>query len=46
MFAAWYDMNWLPDIMKETWFMVVMGVGFLALLGVLLVLRNRRPEDD
>jgi hypothetical protein len=32
--------------MTEWWFMALMAVGLLGLIGVLLVLRNRRAEDD
>jgi LPXTG-motif cell wall-anchored protein len=30
--------------MQETWFMVTMGVVLLALIGLLLFLRNQRPD--
>jgi hypothetical protein len=36
----------LPDWMMETWFLVTMGVVLVALIGVLIVLRNQRPSDD
>jgi len=36
----------MPEFMMETWFLVLMGVLLLALIGLLLFLRNRRPEDD
>jgi LPXTG-motif cell wall-anchored protein len=35
----------MPDFMLETWFLVLMGVLLVALIGVLLFLRNKRPED-
>ncbi len=34
----------MPDFMLNTWFMVGMGVLLLALIGVLLFLRNQRPD--
>lgn len=34
----------LPEWMTNTWFMVGMGVVLLALIGVLLFLRNQRPD--
>jgi LPXTG-motif cell wall-anchored protein len=34
------------EFMQQTWFMVLMGVLLLGLIGLLIVLRNRRPEDD
>jgi LPXTG-motif cell wall-anchored protein len=36
----------MPEFMMETWFLILMGVLLLALIGLLLFLRNRRPEDD
>jgi LPXTG-motif cell wall-anchored protein len=36
----------MPEFMQQTWFMVVMAVALLALIGVLLVFRNRRSEDE
>jgi LPXTG-motif cell wall-anchored protein len=36
----------MPEFMLQTWFLVLMGVLLVALIGVFLVLRNRRPEDD
>ena len=35
----------MPDFMMEPWFLALMAVILLALIGVLLFLRNRRPED-
>jgi LPXTG-motif cell wall-anchored protein len=35
----------MPQFMMETWFLVTMGVVLLALIGLLLFLRNKRPED-
>jgi hypothetical protein len=46
MLADFWRFNWVPQFMLETWFMVVMAVALIALIGVLLVLRNRRPEED
>jgi LPXTG-motif cell wall-anchored protein len=34
----------LPDWMTSTGFMVAMGVVLLALIGLLLFLRNQRPD--
>jgi hypothetical protein len=34
----------MPEFMLNTWFMVGMGVLLLALIGVLLFLRNQRPD--
>jgi LPXTG-motif cell wall-anchored protein len=34
------------EFMGQTWFMVVMGVVLVGLIGVFLVLRNRRTDDD
>ena len=34
----------MPGFMTEWWFMVTMGVLLLALIGVLLFLRNQRPD--
>jgi hypothetical protein len=38
-------MDWLPSFMLEWWFLGLMVVVLLGLIGVLLFLRNRRPED-
>jgi hypothetical protein len=38
-------MSWVPEFMMEPWFLGLMVVVLLALIGVLLFLRNRRPED-
>jgi hypothetical protein len=35
----------MPDFMTEWWFMGLMAVILLALVGVLLFLRNKRPEE-
>jgi LPXTG-motif cell wall-anchored protein len=35
----------LPDFMQEPWFFVVMGLVLVALIGLFLFLRNKRPED-
>ncbi len=37
-------MNWMPDFMQSTWFLVGMAVVLLALVGVLFVLRNQRQD--
>ena len=36
----------MPDFVGETWFIVTMIVSLLALIGMMLFLRSRRPEDD
>ncbi len=36
----------MPEFMGEWWFMGLMVVILLGLIGLLLFLRNRRPEDD
>ena len=35
----------MPEFMQEWWFLALMFVLLLALVGLLLFLRNRRPED-
>jgi hypothetical protein len=35
----------MPDFMMEGWFLGLMVVILLALLGVFFFLRNKRPED-
>lgn len=35
----------MPDFMTEWWFMGGLIVVLLALVGVLLFLRNKRPEE-
>lgn len=35
----------MPDFMSETWFLVVMALVLAGLIGLLLFLRNRRPEE-
>jgi hypothetical protein len=35
----------MPEFMTEWWFLGLMAVLLLALIGLLLFLRNRRPED-
>jgi ABC-type Mn2+/Zn2+ transport system permease subunit len=35
----------MPDFMTEWWFMGVMALVLVALIGVLLFLRNKRPEE-
>jgi ABC-type Mn2+/Zn2+ transport system permease subunit len=46
MFAGLFDFDWVPTIMTEWWFIAIMIVALLGLVGVLLVLRNRRTEED
>jgi len=35
----------MPDFMMETWFLILMGVILVSLIGLFLFLRNKRPED-
>jgi LPXTG-motif cell wall-anchored protein len=35
----------MPDFMQDWWFLGLMVVLLLALIGLLLFLRNKRPED-
>jgi hypothetical protein len=35
----------MPEFMTEWWFLGLMAVLLLALIGLLLFLRSRRPED-
>lgn len=35
----------MPDFMTEWWFMGLMALILVALVGVLLFLRNKRPEE-
>src|SRR5215831_2676309 len=35
----------MPDFMTEWWFLILMAVILVALIGLLLFLRNKRPED-
>jgi hypothetical protein len=35
----------MGDFIGSTWFFVIMAVLLLGLIGALLVLRNKRPED-
>jgi hypothetical protein len=37
-------MSWVPSFMTELWFMITMGVVLVALIGLLLFLRNQRPD--
>jgi L-asparagine transporter-like permease len=46
MFADLLDFRWLPSFMTEWWFMFIMVVALIALIGVLLVIRNRRADED
>ena len=43
MFAGFFDM--IPTFMTEWWFLGLMVVLLLALIGLLMFLRNKRPED-
>jgi hypothetical protein len=36
----------MPDFMLETWFLALMAVLLVALIGLLLFLRSRRSEED
>ena len=36
----------MPDFMQEIWFLALMAVLLVALIGLLLFLRNRRSEED
>ena len=46
MFADFWRFDWVPWPMTEWWFMGIMALALVGLIGVLLVMRNRRPEDD
>jgi predicted lysophospholipase L1 biosynthesis ABC-type transport system permease subunit len=46
MFADFLDFRWVPEWMTSWYFMGPMIVVLIGLIGVLLVLRNRRAEDD
>jgi cytochrome c biogenesis protein ResB len=35
----------MPEFMTEWWFMGLMALLLVALIGVLLFLRSKRPED-
>ena len=35
----------MPDFMQEWWFLGLMVVLLLALIGLLMFLRSKRPED-
>jgi hypothetical protein len=35
----------MPEFMTEMWFLGLMAVILVGLIGVLLYLRNKRPED-
>jgi hypothetical protein len=39
-------MNFLPEFMTSTLFMAIMAVLLIALIGLLLVMRNRRADDE
>lgn len=34
----------MPQFMQEWWFLITMAVLLVALIGLLLFLRNRRPD--
>jgi len=34
------------DFMSEWWFMTLMALILVGLIGTLLYMRNKRPEDD
>jgi hypothetical protein len=36
----------MPDFMTEWWFLGLMTVILIGLVGLLLYLRNKRPDDD
>jgi hypothetical protein len=36
----------LPEFMTEWWFLGTMFVLLLALIGLLMFLRNKRPDDE
>jgi hypothetical protein len=36
----------VPDFMMETWFIVTMIIALLALIGVLMFLRSKRPDEE
>jgi hypothetical protein len=36
----------MPEFMTEWWFIITMIVLLLALIGLLMFLRNKRPEDE
>jgi hypothetical protein len=36
----------IPDFMMETWFIVALIVVGLALIGLLMFLRSKRPDDE
>jgi hypothetical protein len=36
----------LPDFMTDTWFIILLIVVGVALIGVLLFLRNKRTDDE
>jgi hypothetical protein len=36
----------IPDFMTDGWFIILMIVLFLALLGLLLFLRSRKTDDE
>jgi hypothetical protein len=35
----------MPEFMQEWWFLGLMAVILIALVGLFLFLRNKRPED-
>ena len=38
-------LDWMPDWMQSWYFIIGMAVLLLALVGLMLFLRNQRPED-
>jgi len=36
----------LPDFMYEWWFLILMVLVLLGLIGVLMFIRNKRPDDE
>jgi hypothetical protein len=46
LFADFLDFNWLPEWMTSWTFMILMFLVLVGLIIVLMVIRNKRPEDD
>jgi hypothetical protein len=36
----------VPNFMTEWWFLILMGLGLAALIGVFIFLRMRQSDDD
>jgi len=36
----------LPEFMTEWWFLITMVLVLLGLIGLLMFLRNKRPDDE